>query len=107
MEILLALLQAAITLAPQIEAVVPIIRAAVAPEPRPLSAGDVLQIVAVLEEAETEVPVLAGVTPLVRKAFAGEQFNDADLATMEKIADAVDAEVANQLGGSTAVPPVA
>lgn len=99
MEILLALLQAAITLAPQIEAVVPVIEAAIGPNPRPLTADDAVQIVGVLTAAEAEVPVLAGVTPLVQKAFRGEQFNDVDLATLEKIADAVDAEVANTLGG--------
>jgi predicted component of type VI protein secretion system len=101
MEILLALLQAAIVLAPQIEALVPVIRAALGPNPRPLTAADAVQIIGVLMAAEAEVPALAGVTPLVQKAFRGEQFNDVDLATLEHIADAVDAEVADSLGTKT------
>lgn len=50
-------------------------------------------IVTILTTAEQLLPALQGLGALLDKARAGTEFNDADLAKLSAIADAIDAQV--------------
>lgn len=50
-------------------------------------------LVRVLNLVNALVPTVNGLVPLVQKAVRGEQFNDAEIAQIQKMCDALDAQI--------------
>lgn len=98
MDRLIATLNTAGAIAPQLLSIVGLFAPGVA-----LPASAVAQAIGALNAASALVPALAGVVPFAEKALNGQQLNDADIAALAAAADLVDAACEAQVARITAV----
>ena len=89
---ILAILSAAVELAPVLESAIPTFTALFKGTP-PVSSVDITAALAALGSAAAAVPALAPIIPIVQKQAGGQQLDDTDLETLESVADAIDALV--------------
>jgi hypothetical protein len=92
---ILAIIQAAIALAPSLVSAYQVISGALQPAgAAPVPAPEIVTAaVAEIEAAASIEPALVGLAPMVTKAVSGVAFTDTDLATLREINDAIDAAV--------------
>jgi hypothetical protein len=57
-------------------------------------------VLKILTTITTLLPAATGIAPLVQKAASGQQFNDADIANLRAIADALDAQIEAQIAAT-------
>ena len=57
-------------------------------------------VLKILNTLTTLMPAITGLAPLAQKAAAGQQFNDADIAQLRAISDALDAQIEAQIAAT-------